>query len=235
MGAAQGSSRTEAETYAATYWAYQSSQRGFIRLAVSLLDSDPLPGGLLDHARAMSQLATAMADSAIMTWSEKERFSYWRPVTAIQAGGYGIAADPGWTPLIETPPHPEYPSGHAADCFTGAAVLTGLFGQGITPVTYVAQSGMPQAEVAAVGMGQHVQIGSLAPVERDFPSIPAAAAECALSRIWSGAHFRSADEEAERLGTEIAARALAAVAKAGPEDQALVPENPPPPQLFVAQ
>lgn len=211
MGALHASDRSDAQTDAAFYWAYQSSQRGFVHLAVRLLDSDPLPGGLLDHARAMSQLATAMADSAIMTWSEKEEFLFWRPITVIQAGAPGIAADPGWAPLIDTPPHPEYPSGHAADCFTGAAMLAGVFGQGITPVTYVAQSGRPQAEAAAIGMGQHVQIGNLAAVARTFPSLPSVAQECALSRIWAGAHFRSADEEAERLGTEIAARALAAV------------------------
>lgn len=207
----QHSARTATETYAAAYWAYQSSQRGFIRLAVSLLDSDPLPGGLPDHARAMAQLASAMADSAIMAWAEKERFAYWRPITVIQAGYSGVTPDPGWVPLIETPPHPEHPSGHAADCFTGAGVLAGVFGRGMTPVTYVAQSGMPQAEVAAIGMGQHAQIGNLAAVQREFPSFEAIARECSLARIWAGAHFRSGNREAERLGREIAARALAAV------------------------
>ncbi len=215
MGGLRNSARTAAETYAATYWAYQSSQRGFIRLAVSLLDSDPLPGGLLDHARAISQLATALADSAIMAWAEKERFAYWRPVTVIQAGSSGVPPDPGWTPLIETPPHPEHPSGHASDCFTGAGVLAGVFGQGMTPITYVAQSGMPQAEVAAIGMGQHAQIGNLAAVQREFPSFEAIARECSLARIWAGAHFRSGNREAERLGREIAARALAAVPRTG--------------------
>lgn len=211
MGALHGSGRSDAETYAATFWAYQSSQRGFVRLAVSLLDSDPLPGGLLDHARAMSQLASAMADSAIMTWSAKERFAFWRPVTVIQGGGPGIAADPGWEPLIETPPHPEYPSGHASDCYTGAGVLAGAFGPGLGPINYVAQSGMPQSEVAAIGMGQHAQIGNLASVERRFASLGDAARECALARIWAGAHFRAADDEAERLAREITRRALAAV------------------------
>lgn len=211
IGGLHASARTAAETYAATYWAYQSSQRGFIRLAVSLLDSDPLPGGLPDHARAMSQLASAMADAAIMAWAEKEKFAYWRPITVIQAGYSGVKPDPSWTPLIETPPHPEYPSGHAADCFTGAGVLAGVFGRGVTPITYVAQSGMPQAEVAAIGMGQHAQIGNLTAVGREFPSFEAIARECSLSRIWAGAHFRSGNREAERLGHEVAARALAAV------------------------
>lgn len=215
MGGLQNSTRTATETYAATYWAYQSSQRGFIRLAVSLLDSDPLPGSLPDHARVMARLASALADSAIMAWSEKERFAYWRPVTVIQAGYSGVTPEPGWTPLIETPPHPEHPSGHATDCFTGAGVLAGVFGQEMTPITYVAQSGMPQAEVAAVGMGQHAQIGNLTAVEREFPSFEAIARECSLARIWAGAHFRSGNHEAERLGREIAARALAAVPSTG--------------------
>ena len=215
MGGVQFSARTAVETYAAAYWAYQSSQRGFIRLAVSLLDSDPLPAGLPDHARAMSQLASAMADAAILAWAEKERFAYWRPITVIRAGYSGVKSDPGWTSLIETPPHPEYPSGHATDCFTGAGVLAGVFGRGVTPITYVAQSGMPQAEVAAIGMGQHAQVGDLAAVERTFPSFEAIARECSRSRIWAGAHFRSGNREAERLGRAIAARALAAVPSAG--------------------
>ena len=211
IGGLQSSARTAAETYAGAYWAYQSSQRGFILLGASLLDSHPMPGGLLDHARVMSQLASAMADAAIMAWAEKERFVYWRPITVIQGGYSGVRPDPGWTSLIETPPHPEYPSGHATDCFTGAGVLAGVFGRRVTPITYVAQSGIPQAEMAAIGMGPQAQLGNLTAVPRRFPSFAAIARECSLARIWAGAHFRSGNREAERLGGEIAARALAAV------------------------
>ena len=209
MGGRQSTERTPAQTYAATYWAYQSSQRGFVRLAVSLLDAEPRSGGLLEHARIMAQLTAAMADSAIMVWAAKERFSFWRPVTVIRTGGFGVVADPTWLPFIETPPHPEYPSGHASDCFTGAGVLTAVFGGGFGPIDYAAQSGMPQAETAAIGMGQHAQVGELTEVTRRFPTVQAAAQECSLARIWAGAHFRSADEEAERLARAIVARALA--------------------------
>lgn len=159
----------------------------------------------------MSQLAAAMADSAIMTWSEKEQFSFWRPITVIQGGISGLEADPGWQPLIGTPPHPEYPSGHASDCFTGAAVLAAVFGPGLTQVDYVALSGMPQAETAAIGMGQHVQVGNLSVVERRFESLSAIAEECSQARIWAGAHFRSSNEESRRLARAIADLALAAV------------------------
>lgn len=214
IGGVQSATRTPAETYAGAYWAYQSSQRGFILLGASLLDSHPLPGGLLDHARVMSQLASAMADAAIMAWAEKERFVYWRPVTVVQGGYSGVLPDPGWMPLIETPPHPEYPSGHATDCFTGARVLAGVFGRRTSPITYVAQSGIPQAEVAATGMGSHAQVSNLTAVPRRFRSFEAVARECSLARIWAGAHFRSGNIEAERLARAIAARALAAVPNA---------------------
>ena len=211
LGGQEGSDRTPAQTDAAYFWAFQSSQRGFPHLAAALLDQHPRPGGVPEHARIMSQLASAMADAAILAWAEKERFSYWRPVTVLQEGGFGIEADPGWLPVIETPPHPDYPSGHATDCHTGAGVLSAVFGRLASPVTYVAQTGVPQAEKAAIGMGQHQQIGRTTPSERRFPSLAAAAQECANSRIWAGAHFRTANNEASRIADGIVGRALAAV------------------------
>lgn len=211
LGALHAPDRTATQNEAARFWAYQSSQRGFMLLAVKLLDADPRPSSLAAHARAMSQLATAMADSAIMVWAEKERFTFWRPITAIRGGGFGVMADPGWLPFIDTPAFPEYPSGHAADCYTGAGVLASLFGRKAGAIDYVAQSGLPHDDTADIGMGQHAQPGGLVEVSRHFPSLEAAAHECALSRIWAGAHFWSADQEAERLATTIVVRARAAV------------------------
>src|SRR6185312_17356615 len=109
------------------------------------------------------------------------------------------------------PPHPEYPSGHAADCFTGAFVLQAALPFVRGPILYSAQPGRPPEE--NVGMGQHAQ-GPEPGTEpgrdtvRRFPSFAAAAEECSNARIWSGAHIRPADEEARRLGTMIARRAM---------------------------
>ena len=62
-------------------------------------------------------------------------------------------------------------------------------------------------------MGQHAQFGGarINPARR-FRSLAAAAEECAASRIWAGAHFRFANEEARRLGTIIAGHAVASAA-----------------------
>lgn len=213
IGGETSDKRTPDQTQAARFWAFQSSQRGFIRLAVRLLYSHPRPGGLMEHARFMSQLASAMADSAILTWTEKERYSLWRPITVIHQGA-GLPADPAWRPMIDTPPHPEYPSGHATDCFTGAAMLDGVFPPGtVSPVVYVAA----EAEEAAAAhppemtMGQHVQAGARPSTRRIFGSFDAAAAECADSRIWSGAHFPAARDESRRLADTIVAHARASV------------------------
>ena len=209
LGGHASARRTAAQTDAAEFWAYQSSQRGFVLLAVRLLDGDATLD-LVDRARLMSLLTAAMADAAVLAWAEKERYSAWRPITVLRGGAPGIVPDPAWEPTIETPPHPEYPSGHAADCFTGAAIIGALFpvrGQ----VDYVALTALPSVELASIGMGQHAQPGGLHELSRSFATLDEAARECAESRIWAGAHFRSANEESGRLAAAILARAQAAL------------------------
>jgi hypothetical protein len=192
LGADQSTERTPQQTEAAYFWAYQSSQRNFIHLAASLLQERPPPGGIWAQARLMSQLAVALADSYVVAWDEKRHWARWRPVTALTLGSEGVSADPGWEPLFGTPPHPDYPSGHAADCSTGARVLEGTYGNLLGVVSYTAHD-LPR------------------PTTRSFPSFGALASECAESRVWAGAHFRAANEEGQRLGDRIAQRALESV------------------------
>jgi hypothetical protein len=203
LGGAVSAERTEAQRAAAYFWAYQSSQRGFVHLAAALVAERPLAGGAWDEARAMSQLAAALADSFVMAWEEKRHFAFWRPVTAINQGGGGVAADPAWEALIPTPPHPDYPSGHSADCSTGARVLEGVFGTGAAPFDYPA-------------------VGAQPPASRRFATFADAANECGDSRVWAGAHFRFASEEGLRIGTVVAAKALKSVPP-------LVPDSARPP------
>ena len=192
--------------------ARQSSQRGYLHLAVALLDMHPRPGGAAAHARIMSQLASALADSAVLIWKEKERFGFWRPVTAIREGTPGMVQDRDWLPFIATPAHPEYPSGHASDCFTGSDVLQGAFPDLQGPVACVAQVGRPLEGADANSMGQHAQdADSGLPARREFPGLADMARECSNSRIWAGAHFRTAAEESERVAVRISAWVLAAM------------------------
>lgn len=192
LGGRISQQRTAEQREATFFWASQSSQRGFVHLAVALMAARPLPGGAWDEARAMSQLTAALADAYMVSWEEKRYFAFWRPVTAINEGSEGVPADPGWEALLPTPPHPDYPSGHSADCSTGARVLERIFGADLGPIEYPA-------------------VGTDPPVMRRFASLAAAATECGDSRIWAGAHFRAASEEGLRLGAAIAGRAVASV------------------------
>jgi hypothetical protein len=226
LGGVDSTERTEAQAHSAFFWASQSSQRGYLDLAIRLLDQRADVLGLLDQARIMSQMTAAMADSAINVWRRKEHFAFWRPVTAIRAGSPGVTSDPRWLPLLETPPFPEYPSGHAADCYTGSVFLEAALGPDVGPITYVSLEGSEaaQARSADFGMGQHAQpsVGQHAQLTtmqrlfaRRYESLAAAAQECAESRIWAGAHFRPSIEEALRLARLISERAIAAVAPIG--------------------
>jgi len=85
-------------------------------IALAELAADPRDPA--ETARLFAALNTAQADAFIACWEAK--YHYWleRPVTAIQR-----EIDPGWEPLLPTPPFPAYPSGHATTSGAAAAVL----------------------------------------------------------------------------------------------------------------
>jgi hypothetical protein len=91
--------------------------------------------------------------------------------------------DERWTPLLQTPPFPEYPSAHSVISMGAATVLAPLFG---SPFAFVDSS-----EVAF----------GLPP--RSFPSFEAAAAEAAMSRLYGGIHFRPAIENGIAMGRNV--------------------------------
>ena len=218
IGGTLSATRTPQQADAAIFWAYQSTQRGYIHWAATLIDRDHERYTLAQQARIMAQVSGAMADSAILIWAAKEHWLFWRPVDAIRSGQFGVPQDTSWSSFIETPPHPEYPSGHASDCYVGAGLLAALLAPG-DGLTYTAQSAPVTvdrpAEVWSSDMGTPPAPVELRPTPRDFPSVTAAAQECADSRIWAGAHFPSANEESRRIAGIIVARALSQVPPIG--------------------
>ncbi len=131
----------------------------------------------LDRSAEMYILVnTALADAFISAWNLKYRDNLVRPVTYIQAN-----LRRNWTPYLETPPFPEYPSGHSVVSGAAAEVLTTMFGQ----VAFTDRTPI---------------INGHENVARSFTSIEAAAAEAAISRLYGGIHYRAAIENGLRQG-----------------------------------
>jgi hypothetical protein len=136
-------------------------------------------------AEAYAWVSIVIADAFISCWDEKYRSKAIRPETYINQY---ISAD--WMPLLQTPPFPEYTSGHSVVSACGAEVLTKLFGEGFgfTDSTEV-EFGIPP---------------------RTFISFRQAAEEAAISRFYGGIHFRPAInyglEEGDRIGRFVAGR-----------------------------
>ena len=128
-----------------------------------------------------------MADALIAGFEAKYAFNYWRPVTAIRnaalANNAAISPDPGWEPLLVTPPHQEYPSGHCLGAGAAVAVLQEIFGGDKLSTSYV----YPPLGVA-----------------RRWESFSQIAKEVEDSRVWGGIHYRTADEHGTQIGRQIA-------------------------------
>ncbi len=79
----------------------------------------------------------AMDDALIAVFDAKYAYNFWRPITAIRNGdtdgNQATERDPGWTPFIDTPMHPEYPCAHCIVSASLGAVLDAEIGTGPAP------------------------------------------------------------------------------------------------------
>ena len=123
-------------------------------------------------------VAVGIADAFIACWDNKYKYNRVRPVTAIQK-----LIGPGWAPLLQTPPFPEYTSGHSVISTTAAVLLTDMFGNHFS-----------FADDTEVEFGLPV---------RNFTSFEEAAKEAAISRLYGGIHFRDAIENGVKEGKQI--------------------------------
>lgn len=127
FGARTGSVRTPAQDEIGKFWVENTAGQ-YARLFNNLATQNQLT--LAQTARFMAMLWTGMADSAIGCYNAKYHYGFWRPVTAIPAGGgnANLTADNTWLPQGTTPNHPEYPAAHG--CLTGSVsqMLTEYFG-----------------------------------------------------------------------------------------------------------
>ncbi|HET8735937.1 MAG TPA: vanadium-dependent haloperoxidase [Pricia sp.] len=137
-------------------------------------------------ADAYARLAVTLADAFISCWDEKYRSVVIRPETYINE-----YIDPNWLPVLQTPPFPEYTSGHSVVSAAAAIVLTDLFGENF-----------------AFADSTEVEFGL--PV-RHFDSFRDAAEEAAISRFYGGIHYMPAIVQGLEEGYAIGAFFAAAL------------------------
>jgi hypothetical protein len=191
LGELTSATRTADQTEAARFWA-ATALTFWNRAAVAAADARQ--NTLSENARLFALLNVAMADALISCWDAKFHFVLWRPITAIRLantdGNDATDVQATWTPLIVTPPYPEYDSGHQSVSGSAQAILTAFFGN--LPVQGFSE-GLPG-------------------VTRSWANFAAAADEAFMARIWSGIHFRTAMRDTRGRSEAIAAYVLRNVA-----------------------
>jgi hypothetical protein len=187
LGAINSTVRTPQQTEIGLFWTEHTGQQ-YARAFRNLANQQGF--GTSDTARLMAMLWAGYADAGIGCWNAKFSFSFWRPVTAIQAGGGNpaLVADPTWLPLAKTPSHPEYPAAHG--CVTGAVstILAGYFG---TPnITFTVDSLVPNT------------------TPQTFTSTTDLMHQVEMARIYAGFHYHHSVVQGRVLGLKVGRQLL---------------------------
>jgi hypothetical protein len=133
---------------------------------------------VVKSAQAYALTSIALYDAFISCWQVKYTTKYIRPVTVINQ-----SIDPNWLSLLQTPPFPEYPSGHSAISGSAAVMLTHLFGDHFDY--------MDTSDLKYIG------------IQRHFSSFLQASDETSVSRYYGGIHFRNSVDQGAIQGRQI--------------------------------
>jgi PAP2 superfamily len=189
LGGKASPQRNAEQTEIGRFWEYSlpAVYHGVLR-SVALQ-----PGrDVLRNARLYAIASQAMDDALIGVFDAKYHYNFWRPVTAIRNGDIdGNDATPreaSWSPLFETPMHPEYPSAHSGVAVAVAAVIEADVGRGTMPML---STSSPTAKGAT----------------RQWTNLDAFVSEVAEARIYGGIHFRSATNAGAVIGRGVGALA----------------------------
>jgi hypothetical protein len=189
LGGKDSKTRTREQTEIAHFWA---DNEGTVtppghwnRIAATVAEKRGL--SMDDNARLFALLNVALADAGICCWECKFKCDFWRPVTAIRRAAElkneKLAADPEWTPLLNTPPFPSYVSGHSTFSGAAAGALAKFFGTDEVSFTTTSDA--------------------LPGVVRTFQRFSDAAAEAGMSRIYGGIHYDFDNTDGLKVGRDI--------------------------------
>ena len=184
IGSAGSTTRTPAQEAAANYWGLTNATATMASILRSVANTQG--GTLADHARLFARVYTNAADALIITWSDKARYRFWRPVTAIREAeadrNNATVPDPAWVSLIAAPPYPDHPSGLAAFGSAVVETLQDFYGFDVATFSGTTQGG----------------------VTRTFSSFSQLRADIVEARVCGGTNLRSSGEAGVKVGRDVA-------------------------------
>lgn len=197
-GVLAGSTRSADQTAYARFW-YEDCDIGWNRITREVVVRRNL--SLHDTARLFGLVNIALADAYIAGWDAKFHHDFWRPITAIRAaagdGNDATAPDPGWVPLLDTPPVQDYPSTHSVAGAAAAFVLASALGDA-TEFSLTSSTAEDPGQV------------------RSFRRFSEAASENSDSRVRAGIHFRFAVDAGAQMGHRVGEQAYSGQLRRAP-------------------
>jgi len=185
IGSSTSGTRRQEETDLARFWIATAAQN-WNPVAHQMSIAQGLT--LSQNARAFALLNLAGADAFIAAWDAKFAYNQWRPVTAIRAadtdGNASTGADPTWTPLLVTPPFPDYIAGHTTYAGAAQAVLEHVFGEDPGVVITLTSPTAPG-------------------VVETYTTFKDIADGVVNARVWGGIHWRTSSVQGRVVGEEL--------------------------------
>jgi hypothetical protein len=193
-GRATGSPRTAEQSDVARFWTTNTVRQ----YNTGFRDAATQHGlNVLETTRLIAEGSVVAADVGIACMHAKFTYWFWRPVTAINpaARGTPVADDGnsrtqeevGWTPLVVTPNHPEYPAAHGCVTSAMAEVFSDFFDTNDIDLTLTSTIASP-----IFGSTRH------------FATAADLRTEILYARLWGGLHYRNSSEEGIKLGRKVA-------------------------------
>ncbi|WP_396186497.1 vanadium-dependent haloperoxidase [Flavobacterium sp.] len=170
---------TSDQTMIANFWADGSNTYTppghWMNIATQIIQKEN--ASLSKAVETYAKLGMALNDAFIFCWKAKYQYNLMRPVTYIRQN-----INPSWSPLLATPPFPEYVSGHSSGSGAFAKVMTSLYGDNylFTDKTY----------------------HGVYP-DRTYTSFIDASNEAAISRLYGGIHYPMGNENGKINGMDI--------------------------------
>lgn len=176
-----------------------------------------------DDAKLFFALDSAMLDASIQSWTQKYRWDFARPITAIHGTLHGrlVLAWAGpyrgtrkiraqdWRPYqqatVVTPPFPEFTSGHSTFSAAGAEVLATFTGSDRFGASATIAAGTSLIEPRT---NTHPGVPA-ADVQLSWDTYSDAADEAGVSRRYGGIHFLDGDLRGRSDGRRVGGSAYA--------------------------